>query len=155
MAERPRKEFYPGLFRPGFFEIAFENIDQIFANEQSTPRRKMLAAQLRMFIKHLQAMGVHGDLWINGSFSTHNPNPMDYDVLLVISRVILRAMTEEQRAIFAELSSEENHDYVRSKWGCDFYVAESNDAAKQRRFEAAYSSNPDSENKKGIAVIKI
>lgn len=149
------KQTYPALFKSGFVYITESEIDQLFVDTLSTPRRKLLASLLRLFVHELKSLGVKGELWIDGSFSTKNPEPMDFDVFLVIPRVTLAGMTKENRDGLYKLTDIKNRPYVRAKWSCDLYVAESSDIASRKNFEELFSNNPDSLNKKGIPVIKL
>lgn len=156
MEIRKDKQTYPALYDPGFMPVDISNIESAFLPAGvSSPRRKLLANQLRLFIATLQSTGVRGELWIDGSFSTKNPEPMDIDVLLVIPRVVLLGMTEEGRNELAELTDPDNKQYVRAKWSCDLHVREASDLAGRRYYERLFSRNPDNENKKGIPVIQI
>ncbi len=153
MASRQNKPSYPALFEAGFKEIQLIEIESIFLGINVTPRRKMLASQLRLFIHKLQELGVKGEIWINGSFSTRNPTPMDYDVLLVMPKIILSAMSEDNLGELDALSSE--RELTRAKWSCDFYVIESSNIGDRKYYEELFSKNPDLQNRKGIPVIKL
>ena len=71
---RPEKPTFPALFQSGFCEVKEKDIESTFVGDINTPRRRMLASQLRLFISELKRLGVQGDLWIDGSFSTKNPH---------------------------------------------------------------------------------
>lgn len=155
MNERPDKQTYPPLYQSGFARIKETDIEQVFLGLVSTPRRKMLASQLKLFIHKLQSIGTKGELWIDGSFSTKNPEPMDIDLLLVIPRITLSGMSEAGREELANLTDKANRAYVRAKWSCDLYVIESSDIGWRRYYEDLFSKNPDGLNKKGIPVISL
>lgn len=150
---RKNKHTYPPLYQSGFTPIEISAIEQVFLGVDSNPRRKMLASQLRLFTHKLQLLNAKGDLWVNGSFSTKNPEPMDIDLLLVIPRITLSGMTTEQTEELAELI--DNREYVRAKWSCDFYVIDSSDVGRRKYYEDLFSRNPDSNNRKGIPVISL
>lgn len=151
-----RKDTFPPLYESGFKQFDADKIEECFLGPTSrSPRRTFLTSQLRLFINKLQSLGVKGELWVNGSFSTRNLNPMDLDLLLVIPRIILSTMEESAKKELRELIDKKNRGYIRSKWSVDFYVAEQSDLSSLRYFEELFSRNPDSENPKGIPVIKI
>jgi hypothetical protein len=153
---RRNNHTYPALYSGGFISVSLDDIQNVFLPiGANSSRRKMLANQLRLFIQKLQSTGVSGDLWVDGSFSTKNLEPMDIDLLLVISRVVFSALTEKGQKELYELTDYSNREYVRAKWSCDFYVIESSDIASRRYYEDLFSRNPDSSNRKGIPVISI
>lgn len=152
---RKNKHTYPPLYQGGFIPIEISAIEQVFLGVDSSPKRKMLASMLKLFIHKLQSLNVKGDLWVNGSFSTKNPEPMDIDLLLVIPRVTLSGMTKEQREELTELTDFDNREYVRAKWSCDLYVIESSNIGDRAYYEELFSRNPDSLNRKGIPVISL
>lgn len=155
METRAHKQTHPAIYKDGGFKkLSIEQIDDVFIDHQSdSPRRKLLAAHLRLFIQKLQSLGVTGELWIDGSFSTKNPNPSDIDVLLVISESTLEKMSD---ANYEELDTlADDRQYVRTRWNCDFYVVESSDIGSRKYYEDWFSRNPDEFNRKGIPVINL
>lgn len=150
---RKDKLTYPALFNAGFTYIADDDIERVFIGILQSPRRKMLVSMLRLFIHRLRALGVKGELWIDGSFSTQNPDPMDIDLLLVIPRVTISAMSDENKKELDEITG--NRTYTRKRWSCDLYAIESSNIARRKYFEDLFSKNPDKENRKGIPVIRL
>jgi len=155
MSIRRNKQTYPALCQSGFKRIEETEIEHIFLDGFNSPRRKMLASQLKLFVNKLRSLGVKGELWIDGSFSTKNPEPMDIDILLVIPRITLSGMTEEARLELSELTDITKREYVRAKWSCDLYVIEASNIGDRKYYEDWFSRNPDSLNKKGIPVITL
>lgn len=151
MASKEHKQTFPALLDPGFTRISVDDIDQIFLSNIDTPRRKNLCSMLRLFIHEIKSLGVEGELWVNGSFTTRNPDPKDLDVLLVINRGVISHLPDEDLEKLKWLTN--NREYVRRRWFCDLYVCRNDDFRQRRYFERKWSENPDSENKKGIAVI--
>ncbi len=149
-----KRQTYPALFSPGFVSISIDEIDAQFLSKVDTPVRKRMASNLRTFLMYLKRLGVRGDVWINGSFSTMNPNPHDFDVLLVIPKVILSGLSDKNLIELDELTKIENRGYVKSKWSCDLYVCDKSNLTMQRQFEITFSRNPD-DAAKGIPVIKL
>lgn len=149
-----KRQTYPPLYGPGFVEITIGQIEETFLAKVDTPARKRMASNLRNFLMYLTRLGVHGQAWIDGSFSTMNPAPHDFDMLLVIPRVTLAGMSQENLEELWSLTTIENREYVRKKWSCDLYVCEKSNIGMQREFESKFSNNPD-KNSKGIPVISL
>lgn len=150
------KPTFPPLFRSGLREIQEQDLDQLFIGPAyDTPLRRRMTAQLRMFIAELKRLGVHGELWINGSFATKKPEPGDMDLALSIPRGVVSAMSKENLERLGFLSDEENRAYVRTKWQVDLYVFESSNVTRRQYFLDLFSRNPDGDNRKGIPFIRL
>ena len=150
------KPTYPPLFPPGLSEIKSEDLGQLFVGPAfDTPLRRRMTVQLRMFIAELERLGVHGELWIDGSFATKKPEPGDIDLALSIPRVIVSSISDENLLRLRFLSDEKNRAYVRSKWQADLYLFESSNVARRAYFLDLFSRNPDRASQKGIPFIKL
>ena len=83
---------YPPIFPPGFVEVTVEALEERFvAPGFDTPLRRRLTTQVRLFVTELARLGVHGDVWIDGSYATKKPDPRDVDVVLSVSMVDVEA----------------------------------------------------------------
>lgn len=149
-----KRQTYPPLYGPGFVKITIDEIDSTFITKVDTPARKRMASNLRNFLMYLKKLGVRGEAWIDGSFSTMNPNPQDFDMLLVIPRMTLAGMDPENLEELHTLTAIDNREYVRRKWSCDLYICEKSNITMQRQFETTFSNNPD-KRAKGIPVITL
>ena len=149
-----KRQTYPPLYGPGFVHLSIRDIDTTFLSKVDTPVRRRMASNLRNFLMLLQRLDVKGEVWIDGSFSTLNPHPHDFDILLVIPRVTLAALTPENLEELNFLTDLDHKEYVRNKWPCALYVCDKSNISMQRRFEATFSRNPD-DNSKGIPVITL
>lgn len=149
-----KRQTYPALYGPGFVEISINDIGTAFTSKIDTPARRRITSNLRNFIGVLSNLGVKGEIWINGSFSTMNPHPHDFDVLLVIPKVTLSGMTDENKKKLWDLTDESQKEYVRRRWSCDLYVCDQSNLGVRRIFESKFSKNPEIGGK-GIPVIKL
>ena len=155
MTSKRHKLTHPAIIPKGLVEIDLSSLETVFLGKIDTPLRRRLTSQLNLFIGRLTKLGVHGDLWIDGSFTTTAPEPMDVDVVLMTSKEVIRNLTPENYEELNYLSSEDGHDYVRQKWQVDFYVVESSNFVSRREFEQLFSRNPDDSNLKGIPYVKL
>lgn len=149
-----KRQTYPALCSPGFTSVSITELEAFFLDKVDTPPRRRLISELRNFIMKLKSLGVMGDLWVNGSFSTMNPNPHDYDVLLVIPQATLLGLGETELIELEQLTDPTNRAYVKRKWSCDLYTCNSSHIGMQSHYKRLFSKNPD-ENTKGIPVISI
>ena len=151
-----RKPTFPPIFSPGLHEIRREDFGKVFLDPAfDSPLRQRLTTQLRSFVAELERLGVHGDLWINGSYATKKPAPADIDLVLSIPPNIVSGMSQQSLDRFDFLSDSRNRGYVRALWQVDFYVFKSSDLGRRSYFFDLFSKNPDRSNPKGIPFIKI
>lgn len=147
---------YPALFSPGFSEVALESLESVFvAPGFDTPLRQRLTDQLRAFVMELARLGVHGDIWIDGSYATRKPNPRDVDLVLPVSPTALHALTEEHRAQLGYYGDEEGRAYVRRRWQVDFYIIDATNRQRVHNWQTLFSNNPDQSNPKGIPFVRL
>lgn len=150
------KMAYKALFPPGsFVDVELSNIAGVFASEVDTPQRRRLSSQLRLFIGHLQNLGLTSfEMWIDGSFTTAKPNPIDVDVVCFIPRAQIEKMSDENREALQYLASEEGHPYVREKWSIDYYHCPF-DSLNERNYWKEQFSKDEYGEPKGIGRIKL
>ncbi len=120
----------------------------------ATPLRRRLTEQLGLFVGKLVGLGVHGDIWIDGSYATRKPEPQDVDVVLVVSPVVLSAIAPEKLATLAHYMTREGRAYVRATWQVDFYIVKAN-SSEGEHWEEWLSRNPDQSSRKGIPFVQI
>lgn len=74
-------------------------------------------AALESVVERLQATGVVGELWINGSFLTEKENPADVDIVLRVQGPLYDTATPAQRLALDWVAANlhDSHD-------CDSYV---------------------------------
>ncbi|MDE0364284.1 MAG: hypothetical protein OXP09_01780 [Gammaproteobacteria bacterium] len=151
-----QKPTFPAIFPAGLREIRLEDLGKVFLHRTfDSPLRRRLTTQLRSFVAELQRLGVHGDLWINGSYATKKPEPADVDLALSIPLMIVSAMSDEHLDRLYFLSDEKNRAYVRARWQVDFYVFEASNLGRRSYFLDLFSRNPDEFNRKGIPFVKL
>ena len=147
---------HKALFPPDtFVDVTVETLDKTFLNNADTAHRRRLVSQLRLFIGYLKSLGLSSfEMWINGSFSTINPDPMDIDVVCFIQRDQIEAMIDENRKTLRYLASKEGHEYVREKWNIDYYHCPFDSFADRNYWKEIYSKDEHG-TRKGIARIKL
>lgn len=149
------KMAYRALFPPGFVDVEFSSIAQVFATEVNTPQRRRLASQLRLFIGYLQNLGLTSfEIWIDGSFTTVKPNPTDVDVVCFLPMSQLNQMSDEALEELQYLASEEGRPYVREKWNIDYYHCPF-DSIEDRNYWKDQFSTDEYGEPKGIGRIKL
>lgn len=151
----PKPAYRPLFPANTFADLELATLDQVLVAEVDTPQRRRLISQLRLFVAYLQRLGLSSfELWINGSFTTRKPNPMDIDVVCFVSRMQLYQLTDEALAELTRLGSEEGRPYVREKWNIDLYFAKHDSIGERNSWKAKFSKDEYGE-AKGIGRIKI
>ena len=142
------------LFHDGFVDIDESAIDSVFVGDLNTPRRRFLASMLRLFLGHLRSLGLESyEVWINGSFATKNPAPIDVDIVCFIDRQVIANIPDKQLEELKYLASEEGRAYVRERWSCDYYQCPF-DSFEDRNYWKETFSSDEYGSTKGIVRIK-
>jgi len=151
-----RKLAYKGLFPPDtFVDVDEESIDQVFVDGLPTPHRRRLSSHLRMFLNYLKSLGLASfEMWIDGSFTTLDPDPMDIDVVCFIAMEQVNQMTDENRKQLEFLASEDGRPYVRERWNIDYYHCPF-DSLEERNYWKGKFFSDEFGTGKGIGRIKV
>jgi hypothetical protein len=98
-------EEYPPLWPQGFHELSLTEVEKacVSAFDLSQTRKDLMAA-LELVIEQLNAAGISGNIWLDGSFATEKINPKDIDFILVAESRVYDEGTEQQRAILDGLT---------------------------------------------------
>ncbi len=111
---------YDPLFEPGFHEIAFERIGEIFVDPFSNSNiRKLLFNRLKAFLKELKKTGISFEIWIDGSFATNKPEPADIDIVVVADPNKVNQLPRDKVLIINKLLR--NKAVTRLRYKCDVY----------------------------------
>lgn len=141
---------YPPLLAPGFHDIDESHLDELFVHPfpDSTGRRRLVEG-LRTLLSVLQQVSITFEVWLDGSFTTSKPEPVDVDLVVFIDPEETEQLSATQEDILRQLS--DNND-VRMKYNCDLYFSLSNDPAR-RSYWRGWFSFTRTEEPKGIARI--
>ena len=111
-------------------------------------------ANLRKILAEMQAQGMRGDVWVDGSFLTEKLNPDDVDIVLVVSGDEFLAMGPRSRTFFQWFSTTSLYDTHK----CDNYGFVKDQAAESEYAYAFWLKQfgfSRGEDMKGLAVIKL
>ncbi len=143
------------LVPDGFQDIDEDDIDKVFVRPRNTPRRRFLASGLRLFLAHLRSLGLDSyEIWVNGSFATEDPNPMDIDIVCFIRRQLIQTLSEHQLQELRHLGSEEGRPYVRERWGCDYYHCPFDSLEDRSYWKGLFSSDKHGSSKGIIRIAR-
>jgi len=116
----------------------------------------------REVLRRIVSAGIHGELWINGSFLTEQIDAPDVDFFAIIPAHFYDSGTDEQLAVLEWLISKENEPkrklrcdtdvcFVYPEGSGDQYLSDQVLAGWRRDFGHARKSGEP----KGIAVLKL
>ena len=72
------------LLAAGYHEMSWQVLeDTCLAPFAFSSTRPTLTKQLQMFVNELRAMGLQGELWVDGSYVTDKEDPGDVDLVYV------------------------------------------------------------------------
>lgn len=131
----PKPSYKPLFPANELVDVEIDSIDRVFVdNRLDSPVRRRLTSQLRLFIGYLESLGLSSyEIWIDGSFSTYDPNPVDIDVVCFISKKTASSLTPERSDELAYFAGEEGRPYVRERWNIDFYIGDF-DSLEERNY---------------------
>ena len=82
----PQKPEYPPLLKEGLHPHTIDELEKlcVLAFSDSTVRQDIMAGFLALYERLIQ-LEVQGELWVDGSFLTHKPDPADIDFMVLVS----------------------------------------------------------------------
>lgn len=81
--------------------------------------RAAIIAGVERLVQEIQAVGLKGEVWVNGSFLTHKMNPADADVVFMIDATLIGNPTPDQIQMLQNLSTK---DHFKQSHLCDAFV---------------------------------
>ena len=148
----PIKPEYAPLFAPGFHDVEEGKLDELFIDPFPDPSvRKDLVENFRSLLNVIRGIGVSAEVWLDGSFATRKPDPVDIDIVIYFDPVELQALDLQHQKTLDELA---DNNKSRMKYKCDLYFA-LNNRPELRSYWRGWFSFTRTEEPKGIARIFI
>lgn len=142
-------EFQP-LFPAGFFDITLEQLDEFFVLPfENNTRRQYLTERFKIFIEKFLEIGIPSEIWIDGSYSTHKPEPGDIDIVFFYNPVDANILNLEKKALIKELF---DRNLSKIRYGCEVFFIPS-DNHNLRSYWRGWFGFCREEKPKGIARI--
>lgn len=146
-----KKEYKP-LFERGFKQIALWQLDSTFLEPfEENEHRKYLINRLNAFINEFQFLGLEAEIWIDGSFSTHKPEPQDIDVVFLLDQKAVSSLDSKKEELFHELFMK--REEVRVRYSLDVYFIDRDDDEDKQNWISTYGFDSRKMNSKGIYKI--
>jgi len=146
------KREYSPLFDSGFREIALWQLDEVFLSPfGENEQRKYLIDRIQAFINEFQALGIDSEVWIDGSFSTLKPDPVDVDIVFLFEKEDIDGLDHNKQELFMDLF--QNREKVRTRFSIDVYYIDKNNIEEQQRWIETFGFDTRKLNSKGIFKI--
>ena len=95
---------------------------QPFNNKE---RRQYLTDRFRAFLEKFIELGLSAEIWIDGSYSTLEPEPKDIDIVIFYDPIQLNSLKDDKRLLVSELF---DNNVSKIRYNCDLYIAPITDA---------------------------
>lgn len=148
------KREYEPLLENGFKQIALWQLDTVFLepfgeNEQ----RKYLINRLSAYLSEVLSLGLNTEVWIDGSFSTHKPEPQDVDVVFLLDEDEVQNLNDRKQKLFEELFTK--RELIKARYSVDVYFIDRNDEIEKQKWITTYGFDSKKLNSKGIYKIQL
>ncbi len=112
-------EFAP-LFEPGIHEKTMLELE-IWVNDNfgNCEHRIKLFKNFQQLITKIQTFHISFDIWIDGSFLTTKPEPLDIDLLILANKRNINKLPLDKQDKFYEFFSPETTRNIKVIYSCD------------------------------------
>ena len=142
-------EFEP-LYPAGFHDITLDNLDDIFVVPfAENERRKYLTERFKDFLDKFSEIGISAEIWIDGSYSTHKPEPGDIDIVFFCDPNQLNTLTPDKHVLISELF---NRHLSKIRYNCEVFLAPTDNTNLRSYWRGWFAFSRD-EKPKGIPRI--
>lgn len=137
------------LFDNGFKEIGIWQLDNIFLEPfGENEHRKYLIDRLTAYLNELSFIGLKTEVWIDGSFATHKPEPEDIDIALLFNPNEVDNLDERRLTLLDELVRK--RDIIKARYSCDVYYLPNDNEEVRNTWIETYGYDSNKMNTKGI-----
>ncbi len=113
------KDFDP-IFSAGFHDISMDDLEDLFVMPfGENDKRENLVKRLREYIDEFEPLNLNAEIWIDGSFTTDDPDPSDVDLLFIFDDTELNSLSAEDKAKVTELFDSRVN---KIRYNCDPYL---------------------------------
>lgn len=155
---KPRSHAVPlsqserALLEPGLHVVSRTQLRSRFVDPfpQSTSRVD-LTTRLMAFFDLIDSIGVAGEIWLDGSYTTSKLDPNDVDIVVFIVRTDIDKLADDQ---YNRLMQLKDRPLMSARYNCDVYVDPLGDIDRTQYWRSKFGTDSRTQVSKGIAVIK-
>lgn len=154
--ERPD---FPSLLAPGRHLLELAHVEELcVARFRDSRSRPAIMSGVRLIYDRLRKAGIDGELWIDGSFVTSKPDPVDVDMAVRFQAQQVddgpKAMYEALKWVSSDLREPHRVDgYVWPEWPVDAPAYETGES--QRQYWLRWFGTSRNGQAKGIVVVRL
>lgn len=146
------KPDWPALLPAGMHGMDLDALEAlVLAEPCNTSERLELYARLRVFLAQIETTGASGEVWIDGSFLTHKPDPSDIDLALFFDESGLARMDEAAGLLLGTLM---DRPTARERYGLDVFTELAGEFNRAAYWRGVFGFCHDRTTAKGIAVLQ-
>lgn len=140
---------YSPILNEGFKEIKLWELDKYFLEPFSEKeQRTYLINRLQEFLNEFRVLGIEAEVWIDGSFTTSKPEPVDIDIALLLNQSDVDSLDEKKAMLFDRLVIQKPH--VLARYSCDVYLVDKNNKEEIEEWIRTFGTDYNNINSKGI-----
>ncbi len=146
-----REREYPPLLASGFSDIAEADLHEVFVKPftyGAEDHRNNLVIDFIRFLKEFKTIRLPAEVWIDGSFATHAPDPFDVDVVFYFDPRDVDALEGETKAKFERLF--QSRKFILGLYKVEVHYAVKGNEADYAQWQRTFGTFYDNETPKGI-----
>lgn len=147
-----RDREYPPLHPNGIKDIAEEQLYPVFVESfgrgQTHDYRENLLIKFGQFLDQFRKLGIGAELWIDGSFATHAPDPDDVDIVFFFDLVTVDQLEGDKRDLFERLFT--NRKFMKAQYRVEVFYEVSTDQFTYQKWQRTFGTCYDDVTPKGI-----
>ena len=143
---------YSPLHQAGFLDIPVTHLESTFLSPfAEKTRREHLLSRFQAFLDKFNETGLRAEIWIDGSFATHKPDPNDIDIIFFVDGIEVNKLSPDLQAILWELN---NRSLSQIRYNCDAFILPNNNPDNRSYWRGWFGFSRD-EQPKGIIRLYI
>jgi hypothetical protein len=145
-----RAKEHPPLISAGFKNISEKDFTTEFVNPVNSGKeyRKELVDNFNQFLSQFKLLNIEAEIWIDGSFATHAPDPSDVDVVFYFRQEEVDALTEDSKQVFERLFTQRK--FMRNLYRVDIHYGRLDDESYYKQWRQTFGTCYDNITLKGI-----
>lgn len=145
-----RDKEHPPLLPNGFKDIREEDLHEEFVRpfNDGADHRCNLLIGFGNFLDEFKKLGLKAEVWIDGSFATHAPDPSDVDVVFYFSPSAIDQLTSEKKEKFERLF--QSRKFMKNLYLVEVFYAEIGNEVDYAEWRQVFGTSYDKTAPKGI-----
>lgn len=146
-----RDKEYPPLVPNGFKNITETDLHKEFVSpfkNHAQDIRNNLLVGFGSFLNEFKTLNISAEIWIDGSFATEAPDPVDVDAVFYFNLDEIDKLEGETKEKFERLFA--NKKFMRNLYKVEVYIANSENDEDYKQWQKTFGTCYDEVTPKGI-----